>query len=335
MINVVINETGKTSEFKPDLIFEKYLKLTEKDVKKEFSNKKNLTISNCPACRSKKSKFAFSRFGLNYVECLSCCSVYMNPRPLDSDIKKHYFESASAGFWRDTLSKKTEGKRKEKIYEKRFQWFSDIAQNYLPSAITIADLNSKDPDYIREFLQNENFTRKVLINPYFNILEQDNCSVMQNFVEAKKDQKDFDIVCAFEAIDGFSDVDYFLKTINSLLSDGGLCFMTTLSISGFDLQVLWENSTSIFPPDRINVLSKNGLETLFKRHGFNIIEYSTPGFLDLDIVKNAFKKNPSLTLPRFVKTLLKNGDDQVYEDFQNFLQLSKLSSFVRIVLQKK
>jgi len=342
MKNVVINETGKASEFKPDVIFEKYLRLTEKDVKKEFGRKKNQAVSNCPACRSKKARIVFSHFGFKYVECLACGSVYMNPRPLDADIKKHYLESASADFWRNTLSRKTEEKRKEKIYEKRFQWFRDIAQNYLPCATTITDFNSKDPEYTREFLQNGYFKRKIVVNPYFDTSALDNFntnasdySVIQELANSLKDRGLIDIACAFEAIDCFADVELFLKTINALLCKGGLCFVTTISINGFDLQVLWENSTSIFPPDRINVFSRHGLELLFKRHGFDIIEYSTPGFLDLDIVKNAVRKDSSIELPRFVETILRNGDDQVYRDFQEFLQLSKLSSFVRIVLRKK
>ena len=342
MKNVVINETGKASEFKPDVIFEKYLKLTEKDVEKEFSRKKNQAISSCPACGSKKRKIAFSHFGFKYAECLACGSVYMNPRLSDADIRKHYLESASANFWRNTLSRKTEGKRKEKIYEKRFQWFRDIAQNYLSRATTIADFNSRDPEYLKEFLQNSYFKRKVVVNPYCNIPALDNfnadagsCSVIQELDDSLKDRGMVDIACAFEAIDCFADVELLLKTINALLCKGGLCFLTTISISGFDLQVLWENSTSIFPPDRINIFSRHGLELLFKRHGFDIIEYSTPGFLDLDIVKNAVRKDPAIELPRFVETILRNGDDQVYHDFQDFLQLSKLSSFVRIVLRKK
>lgn len=342
MKNVVINETGKAIEFKPDVIFEKYLKLAEKDAKKEFNGKKNRVVSSCPACRSKKKKIAFFRFGFKYEECLTCGSVYMNSRPPDADIKKHYLESTSADFWRNTLSRKTEGKRKEKIYEKRFQWFRDITQNYMPFATTIADFNSKDPEYTREFLQNGYFKHKVVVNPYFDIsaldifnADVDSYSVIQELDSSLKDGRMVDLVCAFEIMDCFTDVEFLLKTINALLCKGGLCFVTTISISGFDLQVLWENSTSIFPPDRINVFSRTGLELLFKRHGFDMIEYSTPGFLDLDIIKNAVRKNPSIELPRFVKTMLSNGNNQVCRDFQDFLQLSKLSSFVRIVLRKK
>jgi ribosomal protein S27E len=312
-------------------------------VKNEFGGKRNPVVSSCPACKSKKAKIVFSHFGFKYAECLSCGSVYINARFPDADIKNHYLESVSADFWRNTLSRKTEGKRKEKIYENRFQWFRDIAQNYLPCAATIADFNSKDPEYAREFLQNGYFKRKIVVNPYFNISALDNinaaagsCSVIQELTAPLKSMKGMvDIACAFEVLDCFTDIDFFLKTVNALLCRGGLCFMTTISISGFDLQVLWENSTSIFPPDRINVLSRQGLELLFRRHGFDIVEYSTPGFLDLEIVKNTVRKNLHIELPRFVRTILKNGDAQVHHDFQDFLQLSKLSSFVRIVLKKK
>lgn len=341
MKNVVINEIGKASEFKPDVIFEKYLKLVEKDAKNEFCRGKILLRSKCPACRSKKAKKAFFPFGFKYSECLDCGSVYMNPHPTDAQIKKHYTNSVSVDFWRDTLSRKTEEKRKEKIYEKRLQWFKDVTQSYLPSTTTIADFNSKDPEYTREFLQNNYFKRKVVVNPYFDVSalgsfveDADGFSIIPDIVDSSKDRGMVDAACALEALDCCADVEFFLKTINAILCVGGLCFLTTISISGFDLQVLWENSTSIFPPDRINVFSRQGLEALFKRNGFDIIEYSTPGVLDLDIVNSAFEKNPKIDIPRFVKTLLKNGDAQVYRDFQEFLQINKLSSFVRIALKK-
>lgn len=110
--------------------------------------------------------------------------------------------------------------------------------------------------------------------------------------------------------------------------------MTTISISGFDMQVLWENSRSIFPLDRINVFSYMGLKLLAQRHGFEMIEYSTPGVLDFDIVENELKKHHEIECPRFVKTMVEREDEQLKQDFQNFLQVNRLSSFVRIVLRK-
>ena len=343
MKNVVINQVGSTSEFKPDSIFEKYLDLTRMDVRAGLCAKNKMkAVSCCPACKAREAKKAFSQFGFNYSECQKCGSVYLNPRPLDADIKEYYMHSKAARFWRDTLARKTEGKRKEKIYEKRFQWLSDVSENYLPSAETIADFNSKDPEYVREFLGVQHFKRKILVNPYFDTAVLNDSSVDVNEILTPgnpktllKHRETVDVACSFEAIDCSSDIESLLKSVHLMLHPKGIFFLTTISISGFDLQVLWDKSSSIFPPDRINVLSKKGLEILFKRHGFDMIEYSTPGFLDLDIVKNAVRKDPSIGLPRFVKTILENGDEQVYRDFQEFLQLSKLSSFTRIVLRKR
>jgi hypothetical protein len=66
-----------------------------------------------------------------------------------------------------------------------------------------------------------------------------------------------------------------------------------------------------------------------------MLEYSTPGLLDLDIVRNAIERDKKLDVPRFIKTLLEKGDDKLYRDFQEFLQTNRLSSFVRVLLRKK
>ena len=320
MKNVVVNELGREIEFKPSAIFEKYLKLTEGDVKKLFKGAPD--AQKCPACGSKKSKRAFNKFGLNYAECLNCSTVYATLRPSDNNLREHYRHSASGRFWRETLSQSTAGKRREKIYAPRLQWIKDVAGEYLKNAESIGDLNSKNPGYVSELLQDDYFKEKAIINPYFKA------------AELPEPKKKLDLITLFEVIDYTSDVEGFFKQIWTCLREGGLCFLTTISISGFDLQVLWEHSKSIFPPDRLNVFSRRGLEILAEKHGFEIIEYSTPGVLDVDMVRNAIHQEPNLEVPRFVRTMLRAENEQLDRDFQNCLQVNRLSSFVRMVLRK-
>lgn len=339
MKSVVYSDTAREIEFRPDSLFKEYLSLLEKDVIVEFRNSRDLHVSCCPACLCNESSKAFEKFGFVYLECQSCNTVYMSPRPDDNAIKKHYIGSASSCFWREKLSMSTGEKRKEIIYLPRLQWIIDIAEEFLPHAKTVADFCDRNRDYIREFLQSSFVDNKIIVNPYVKTDEifvgNESVQIVTDYALASQHKKRVDIVTAFEVIDCTSDVNLLLKTVKDILVPGGLFFITTISISGFDLQVLWEHSKSIIPPDRINVFSHVGLTELFKRYDFEVLEFSTPGRLDLDIVRNALKNNAELPVPRFIKALVSREDEQLDNDFQEFLQINKLSSFVRVVLRKK
>ncbi len=107
--------------------------------------------------------------------------------------------------------------------------------------------------------------------------------------------------------------------------------MTTLTVTGFDIQVLWEHSKSVNPPQHINLLSVNGIEHLVARSGFQVIDVSTPGQLDLDIVRNITNENPDIELPRFVRHLVHESTPETQQAFQKLLQEQNLSSHIRVV----
>lgn len=337
MKSVVLNDIGRQVEFKPNVLFDKYFRLVEIDVTRKFKNKR-LISSNCPACHSKKKIKAFKKFGFQYVECLNCNTVYATPHPRDEDIKYHFLSSESSRFWRENLSKTTSDARKEKIYSPRLEWMANMIEEYYPQGKNVADLCNRNKEYVADFLRSSYFENKIIVNPYYNIVAKSHdmggVQVIDSLDKARKNKETIDVVSAFEVIDYTVDIDGFFKAIKDMLIRGGLCFLTTISISGFDLQVLWNNSKSIFPLDRINVLSNKGLNLLFKRHNLEILEYSTPGLLDLDIVKNAIQGDKKVSVPRFVRTLIEQGDEQLYKDFQEFLQINRLSSFTRILLRK-
>ena len=342
MKNVVFTDTAREVEFKPDSIFERYLAMNAADIKKEFGNKKNLISSICPACRSDEHKKAFVKSGFPYLECTNCGTVYMSPRPDDHDIRNHFLAAPSSHYWQETLTQTTAEKRREKIYLPRFQWILDTCDEYLSGPKIIADIHSKNINFTQELVKSKNFSKKIIANPYFDPSSMDepphsstNMSIVLETREQKKERDRANVITAFEVLDYTSDVDALMSTIRDLLSGDGLCFITTISISGFDLQVLWEHSESVFPLDRINVFSYRGLKIFFERHGFDLIEFSTPGMLDLNIVEEAYRKHPGRRIPRFIKTMIERNDEQLKKDFQMFLQVNKLSSFVRIVARKK
>ena len=121
--------------------------------------------------------------------------------------------------------------------------------------------------------------------------------------------------------------------LKELAKPGGYVFISTLGIDGFDLQVLWEKSSQISPPHHINFLSTDGFVKLFQRAGLEDIWVTTPGQLDVDIVRNAYKKDPELLRgQRFIEKLIK--DDKKADAFQQFLVEQRMSSHVWILGRK-
>ena len=96
-----------------------------------------------------------------------------------------------------------------------------------------------------------------------------------------------DAVFLFEALErSVEPLDLLQKVFNSLKS-GGLCFITCLLSSGFEVQMLGKDSEIFVPPERMNLLSYEGMNALIEKlDGFEILEFSTPGVLDISNVIN-------------------------------------------------
>lgn len=339
MKTIVQYDDIREFELKPSALLNAYLQLTQSDVKEYFLDGSALLDCNCPACLSSERNKGFVKFGLQYWECANCKTLYISPRPDESSIDEYYKGSKARKFWNEQLSTATEAKRRDKIFKPRVQWIIETIEEYLPSAQRFSSINATHRPFLEELIESSYFKEITIINPRTDLdqtsYQKKGGRFIEKPIESISMDNSADATSLFEVIDRLSDVDSLFRALEGMLVPGGLCFLTTISISGFDLQVLWEKSNSIFPPDRINVFSTEGLVILFERHGFECIELSTPGLLDIEIVANAYKENPLMDLPRFVKYLLDKRDINAHQSFQQFLQMNRLSSFTRIVLRKK
>ncbi len=134
----------------------------------------------------------------------------------------------------------------------------------------------------------------------------------------------------FESLDRVDDPASLLEAVRGCLAPGGLLFVTALVCSGFDVAVLGLRNVYLYPPDRTNCFSLSGLEELLRRAGFALLEVSTPGVLDVEIVQAHLRADPSLPLSDFERQLLA-ADGQTQQAFQTFLQQHRMSSFARII----
>lgn len=136
-----------------------------------------------------------------------------------------------------------------------------------------------------------------------------------------------------ESLDRAYDPEALLSGVSRRLSEGGLLFVTALVSSGFDLAVLGLRNLYLYPPDRANCFSLQGLSTFLQRSGFGLLEVSTPGVLDVEIVQAHLQHDPSIQLSVFERQIVE-VPAEAQEAFQAFLQQYGLSSFARIVAKK-
>ncbi len=137
-----------------------------------------------------------------------------------------------------------------------------------------------------------------------------------------------------ESLDRVDDPAGLLQGVRSFLSEGGLLFVTALVSSGFDMEALGLRNRYLYPPDRTNCFSLEGLKRLLEQAGFTLLEASTPGVLDVEIVQAHLQADPSLPLTGFERQVVL-GSPEVRQRFQAFLQETGLSSFARLAARRR
>ena len=73
----------------------------------------------------------------------------------------------------------------------------------------------------------------------------------------------YDILICFELFEHLQDPLDFLERCFKLLNPGGYLIITTLSSHGFDIQLLWEKSNSIFPSSSFKFFQSGFYKKIF------------------------------------------------------------------------
>ena len=326
----------KESDIRPQALFNRYLELSRKDIDRFFADHSSFLEVPCPACASDRHEFGLEKFGFRYATCLGCGSLYLSPRPTPEMINVYYQESEAVKFWETHFFKETAEARREKMFKPRAQlvaeWTNRVGMGH--SAIFV-DVGSGYGIFLEEVANLGRFAQVVGIEPAPNlatICREKGFTVIEKPMEnVQAEEIPASFATAFEVLEHLYDPSAFLVGVRRMLKPGGLFLFTTLTVTGFDIQVLWEHSKSVYPPHHMNLLSVLGMEQLMRRVGFELEELTTPGKLDVDIVRNIVNENPSVPLQRFVRQLIFEVSDDVREAFQQFLQAHCLSSHIRVI----
>ena len=279
----------KEFDIRPKTIFDEFLDLAEKDIKSYFLDVDRINI-NCPACDS-IGEHSFTKNGFDYCECMKCQTLYVNPRPLEEAFSNYYTNSPSSKFWATTFYKETAEARRENIWKPKARMLLDTLKAKNALGCQIIDIGGGFGIFSEEM--QKIYNRPVtIIEPGPKLAEacrKKGLKVVEKFLENVSSNELPDnqrCFVSFELFEHLYSPKTFLHHLYNLMNPSDLFIFTTLSGTGLDIQVLWENSPSVSPPHHLNFLNPNSVKLILEKIGFRCLNVTTPGKLDIDILYN-------------------------------------------------
>lgn len=309
------------------------------DVGRMLSKYEEFVYVMCPACGHDGKNQKFVKNGMKYVECENCETFYVNPRPPAKVLGWFYANSPNYNYWNDVIFPATQAVRRERIFVPRVNKMLELCEKYSVDQKSLLEIGPGFGSFCAELKSRNIFERIVAVEPNASLAET--CrgygiDVIEKPVEEIQLESDdlFDVVANFEVIEHiFSPVDFVAAAVK-LLKPGGILMLTCPNGKGFDVQTLGVVSDTV-DHEHLNYFNPSSLTILCESAGMQVLESSTPGVLDADLVRGKVLSGDfDISDQPFLKNILIDEWDRFGDAFQDFLVDNGLSSNMWIVARK-
>jgi len=323
-------------EIKPAHEVQEWRALVAAEATTRWQDRSGWVTVGCPCCAGAPPQPAFEVLGFAYVECSTCGSLYAPHRPGEAALRDWYRLSSPARFLRDRLLATTSEARFEKIISPRAQWVLDGIAEYVPSARRLVDVSCNGRLLVDTVVTGAPALEAVAAGVAADLEAPSSprVTVRPSSLADLSACGPADLVMAVDAFDRAADFAGLLAAVRATLRPNGVLFATLPVASGFEVQSLWERSPTVSPPDRLNLPTITGLIRLLDGHGWELLELSTPGMFDVDIVRRTMAEHPGVEWPRVLRTLIGDADVSSRQLFTEYLQARRLTSFARLVARR-
>lgn len=305
------------NDIRPEELAQGQKEAYQMDVERLLLRKHEFVEVPCPSCDKWQNVTEFTKYTLSYVRCVECWTLYVSPRPTVEILKDYYTHSENYAYWAKHIFPRSEESRKS-IAKERAEKVGSL--KWTPG--TILEVGSGYGSFCEAM--KEIFVDVVAIEPTPELAQSCRDKGIQVIEKPFEEVEGVtaSVICAFEVIEHLFSPKDFLKKCHSLLTDKGVLVLSCPNIKGFDLSVLGKLSDTI-DTEHLNYFHPDSILSLLKRCGFESVEISTPGKLDVELVN---KYAGRLVLP--LKNIL-------IPELQDFLVKNNLSSHMMIVARKK
>ena len=298
---------------------------------------------DCPVCGCvEKNDLPLFHDTYGVVECNQCLTQFVSPCPSLEALTYYYNECECNAMLGNLL--RSRHKIGNKILSERTEYIINLLKEHFPNqkSIKILEIGCNSGTFLSELKDaaKEHLTDKEL--SFYGI------DIDQNAVERNVDKEialqaasiesyafstsdKFDLVLHFELIEHLQDPYGFMRSVRSVMSEGGLHHFHTPNANGFDNIAIGYNkfrplAHGIFPPMHLQSFTPMNIPHFALRSGFKLRQIDTPGGFDVDIVTIYLDKEESVF--KFIHTI----PEKYLAVFQQWLKALRASSHMRVTL---
>lgn len=306
----------------------------------------NFIERNCPICGSslKTNQEDFHQT-FKVVKCKACASVYVSPAP-DLAAIKDYYERCKCN---KMLAELTRSRSKKFNVDDRIKSIDKIVQQSGKQKLKVLEVGCSSGFFLqglRDYLK-INFSQ---IDFQLYGIDID-CDAIQKSVDHSLDLScdsaeslcqrqinevgTYDLIVHYELIEHLFNPYDFMQAVKSLLKPGGYSIFTTPNALGAENLASNYNTRrllahAIFPPMHLNAFSVQNISLFSYKLGFEVMEITTPGKLDIDMI---CKNRQFLTNDSFTK--IANLEDEIIKQMlQEYTRNCMASSHMQCILRK-
>lgn len=291
----------------------------------------------CPACRSNEAKFLLEKMKCSFVECDSCSTVYMSPRPTPEIMAEYYQNSENYRYWAKYIFPVSDMARRKHLYQPRLNTIIDVCKKNEIKHDTFLEIGAGFGSFADTVKASGFFKNVLVIEPTPEMA--DSCrkhrlTVIEKRIEdVPADTLKADVIVSCEVVEHLFSPRDFIEKVYSLLSPKGLFYLTCPNGKGFSISTLGSASDSI-EMEHINLFNPFSIKGLLKSVGFKDVRVETPGKLDAELVRKAVLEGKASLSSRFLQEILIHRWEEFGAEFQSFLVNYNLSSHMSVFATK-
>lgn len=332
-----IGEPLSERELFPEDLLKAQEEAFQRDVDRLLERRAEFVDVPCPACGSDQRKHALCKFGLDYQSCTVCQTLYVSPRPSLEILLTYYENSENYRIWATQAFPATEEARRDKVYRPWLERVLTFVRSVDGPRDVLVEVGPGFGTFAELAAASREFGRVVVVEPTPELAQACRArglEVIESPIEevGALPHPKASVLVAFEVIEHLYDPQEFLRAARGLLARDAYLILSCPNGLGFDVAELGAHSQAI-DAEHLNLFNPTSIEVLLQRTGFTLVEVTTPGRLDAEIVRDAALEN-ALPLGAFLQRVLIDQWETLGWPFQQFLAENGLSSHMWIVARR-